>query len=63
MDHIRIRGGSFEAQCRRCGAWRQVSPRQTGSDAFFVHWQAEFTCCGTPQDVRFTQEKDEIDIH
>jgi len=34
-----------------------------GADGFFVHWQADFTCCGVQQTAGFTAEKDEIDFH
>lgn len=63
MAQMRVEGGRYEARCEHCGKWRAVEPRETGAEAFFVHWQAVFTCCGARQTASFTTEKDEIDIH
>lgn len=63
MAHIRMQGDNYEARCEHCGAWQTIEPRQTGADGFFVHWQADFTCCGIKQNASFTEEKDEIDVH
>lgn len=63
MARLRKAGDRFEAACAYCGQWREVRPRQLPCDAFFSHWEAEFTCCGQNQVATLTLEKDELDFH
>ena len=63
MALLRIGAGRYEAQCQHCGAWHEIEPRRQEEDAFFVHWQADFTCCGVQQRATLTVEKDELDFH
>lgn len=63
LAQLRCAAGRYEARCQHCGAWRVVATRQLPCDAFFEHYQAEFTCCGIPQVAQLAVEKDELDFH
>lgn len=63
MAEGRVENGFFWGRCETCGVWRQVEPAPLQSEAFFVHWVAEFSCCRRAQQVVFTMEKDELDFH
>ena len=63
MAELRVTNGTYEARCEHCGAWRQVQVRQLPCDTFFENYQADFTCCGTPQTAQLAVEKDELDFH
>jgi hypothetical protein len=55
--------GKYLAQCRTCGTWLEVSPKNLSAEMFFVILEAEFYCCGLRQSATFTIEKDSVDFH
>lgn len=63
MTNTQVKDGRFWAQCRKCGQWREVRPGDCGSELYFAHQEAWFSCCGLEQRVTFVVEKDELDFH
>jgi hypothetical protein len=63
MAFTKEEDGRYFAQCQKCGTWHEVRPQDRRSEAYFVHRQAEFSCCGLEQQVIFVMEKDELDFH
>ena len=63
MTQGRIVEERFLAQCRVCGAWREVQAEAHKADLYFEFWRATFTCCGLEQTAWFTLEKVDDDIH
>jgi hypothetical protein len=59
----RVEDGRYFAQCSECGAWHEVQPHNSGSETYFAHRQAAFSCCGREQQAIFIVEKDELDFH
>jgi len=59
----KIEAGKFLAQCRKCGRWREVSPKAQKAEGYFEVWEANFQCCGQNQAASFTLEKDYMDFH
>ena len=55
--------GGYQAQCRKCGAWKDISPRTVALEPFFEIMTADFYCCGLHQTASLKREKDSIDFH
>ncbi len=63
MAEGKVENGKFWARCEVCGGWRPVELSPCGTEPFFAHFQAEFSCCRRTQQAVFTVEKDELDFH
>jgi hypothetical protein len=63
MTQGRLIGDKFWAQCRVCGVWQEVRPKSEKADLYFEYWLARFKCCAQNQEVWFTIEKVDDDIH
>ncbi|MDI6853711.1 MAG: hypothetical protein QME75_08945 [Deltaproteobacteria bacterium] len=63
MTTSRVEDGRYFAKCATCGAWQEVQPHNRGSETYFAHWEAVFSCCGLEQTAVFILEKDELDFH
>jgi hypothetical protein len=63
MALSKIENGKYLAQCRECGAWREVAPEPARADSYFEFWEAEFSCCHLAQKAVFTFEKTVDDVH
>lgn len=59
----KVEGDRYLAQCQKCGKWHEVWPSVYGSETYFAHREAAFSCCGLEQRVLFVIEKDELDFH
>lgn len=58
-----VEGDRYLAQCLKCGKWQEVKPYDRGSETYFAHREAAFSCCGLEQRALFVIEKDELDFH
>jgi hypothetical protein len=63
MKYGKVEDDRYLAQCQTCGEWREVRPQDRGSETYFAHREAEFSCCGLEQRATFVVEKDELDFH